>query len=43
LKISVNNTKAIAMKGEMNARTKIAINNNIIEQENSFNYLGPWG
>jgi hypothetical protein len=38
--ISVNITKAMAMKGKMNARTKIVINNNIIEQVNSFSYLG---
>jgi hypothetical protein len=30
----------MAMKGKMNARTKIAINNRVIEQVNSFNYLG---
>jgi hypothetical protein len=29
----------MAMKGELNVRTKIVINNNIIEQVNSFNYL----
>jgi hypothetical protein len=38
LKISVNKTKAMGMKGKINARTKIVINNNIIEQVNSFNY-----
>jgi hypothetical protein len=32
LKFSVNKTKAMAMKGKMDARTKIVIN--------SFNYLG---
>jgi hypothetical protein len=37
LKISV--AKAMAMKGKMNVRTKIVINNNITEQVNSFNYL----
>lgn len=40
LKTSVNNTNAMAMKGKTNARTKIVINNNIIEQVNGFNYLG---
>jgi hypothetical protein len=39
-KISVNKINAIAMKGKMNARTKIVINNNTIEQVNIFNYLG---
>jgi hypothetical protein len=38
LQISVE--KATAMKGKMNVRTKIVINNNIIEQVNSLNYLG---
>jgi hypothetical protein len=40
LKISVNKTKTIGMKGKMNMRNKIVTNNNIIEQVNSFNYLG---
>jgi hypothetical protein len=40
LKISVDNTKAMAMKGNTNVRTKIVINNNINERANSFNYLG---
>jgi hypothetical protein len=39
-KISVNKTKAMAMKGKMNLRTKIVIDNNIFKQVNSFNYLG---
>jgi hypothetical protein len=39
LKISVNKTKAMAVKGKMNVRTKIVINNNITERANSFNYL----
>jgi hypothetical protein len=30
----------MAMKGKMNVITKIVINNYIIEQVNSFNYLG---
>jgi hypothetical protein len=30
----------MAMKGEMNVRTKTVINNNITEQLISFNYLG---
>jgi TRAP-type mannitol/chloroaromatic compound transport system permease large subunit len=40
LKFSVNNTKPMAMKGKMNTRTTTVINNNIIIQVNSFNYLG---
>jgi hypothetical protein len=40
LKISVNKSKAMAVKGKMNVRTKIVINNHTIEEENSFNYLG---
>jgi hypothetical protein len=39
LKISLNKTNAMAMKGKMKVRTKIVINNNIIEQINSFNYF----
>jgi hypothetical protein len=39
LKISVNKTETIAVKGK-NVRTKILKNNHIIEQVNSFNYLG---
>jgi hypothetical protein len=39
LKISVNKTEAMAMKGEMNVRTKITISHHIIEQANSFNYV----
>jgi hypothetical protein len=30
----------MVMKGKMNVKTKMAINNNIIEQVNSCNYLG---
>jgi hypothetical protein len=40
LKISVNKKKTKAMKGKTNMRTKIVINNNIIGQVNTFNYLG---
>jgi hypothetical protein len=40
LKISVNKAKAIGMKGEMNVGKKIVINNSIIEQINSCNYIG---
>jgi hypothetical protein len=40
LTISVNKTKAMAMKGKTNVRTKIVINNHIIELLNNFNYLG---
>jgi hypothetical protein len=39
-KISVGKTKAMATNGKTNERTKTVINNNIIEQVNSFNYLG---
>jgi hypothetical protein len=40
LKISIAKTKATAVKGKMNVRTKIVINNNTTEQVSSFNYLG---
>jgi hypothetical protein len=40
VKISVNKTKAITMKGKMNVRTKRVINNSIMEQVNRFNYFG---
>jgi hypothetical protein len=40
LKISVNKTKKMAVKGKRNVRTKIVINNHIAEQVNSYNYLG---
>jgi hypothetical protein len=40
LKIFVNKTKAMALKGMMNVRTKIVINNIILEEVYSFNYLG---
>jgi N12 class adenine-specific DNA methylase len=40
LKISVNRTKAMGvMKGKMIVRTKIVIDNSIIEEVNNFNYL----
>jgi hypothetical protein len=39
-KISVNKTKAMAMKEKTNVKGKIVINNHTIEQENSINYLG---
>jgi hypothetical protein len=39
LKISVNKTKAVAVKGKMSVRTNTVRNNNIIEQVNGFNYL----
>jgi hypothetical protein len=32
-------TKAMAVKGKMNVRSKIVINSNIMEQLNSFNYV----
>jgi hypothetical protein len=40
LKISVNKMKMMALKGKVNVRSKIVLNNHIIEQVNSFNYLG---
>jgi hypothetical protein len=35
LKISVNKKQVKAIRGKMNVRTKIVINNNIIEQVNT--------
>jgi hypothetical protein len=40
LKISVNKTKTMALKGKVNVKSKIVLNNHIIEQVNSFSYLG---
>ena len=40
LTISVQKTKSMAFKGWDPVRTKIVIDNKIIEQVNSFNYLG---
>jgi len=40
LTISVQKTKSMAFKGGDLARTKIVIDNKIIEEVNSFNYLG---
>jgi hypothetical protein len=40
LKISINMTKSMVMKGNMTVRTKTVTNNHIIEQVHSFNYLG---
>ena len=40
LTISVQKTKSMAFKGRDPVRTKILIDNKIIEQVNSFNYLG---
>jgi len=40
LTISVQKTKSMAFKGRDPVRTKIVINNKIIEQINMFNYLG---
>ena len=40
LTISVQKSKSMAFKGRDPVRTKIAIDNKIIEQVNSFNYLG---
>lgn len=36
LKISVDATKAMALKGKMNVRTKTALNNSITERVNVF-------
>jgi len=40
LTISVQKTKWMAFKGRDTVRTKIVIDNGIIEQVNLFNYLG---
>ena len=40
LTISVQKTKSMAFRGRDPVRTKIVIDNKIIEQVNSFNYLG---
>jgi hypothetical protein len=40
LTISVQKTKSMAFKGRDPVRTKIVINNKIIEKANYFNYLG---
>jgi hypothetical protein len=40
LTISVQKTKSMAFKGSDPVRTKIIMDNKIIEQVNSFNYLG---
>jgi len=40
LTVSVQKTKSMAFKGRDPVRTKIVIDNKIIEQVNSFNYLG---
>ena len=40
LTISVQKTKSMAFKGQDPVRTKIVIDNKIVEQVNSFNYLG---
>jgi len=40
LTISVQKTISMAFKGRDPVRTKIVIDNKIIEQENLFNYLG---
>ena len=40
LTISVQKTKSMAFKGQDPVRTKIVIDNKIIEQVNLFNYLG---
>jgi hypothetical protein len=40
LTLSVQKTKSMAFRGRDPVRTKIVIDNEIIEQVNSFNYLG---
>jgi len=40
LTVSVQKTKSMAFKGRDPVRTKIVIDNKIIEQVNVFNYLG---
>jgi hypothetical protein len=40
LTISTDKSKAMAFKGRDPTRSKIVINNKIIEQVNTFNYLG---
>jgi hypothetical protein len=40
LTITVQKTKSMAFRGRDPVRTKIVIDNKIIEQVNSFNYLG---
>ena len=40
LTISVQKSKSMAFRGRDPVRTKIVIDNEIIEQVNSFNYLG---
>ena len=40
LTISAQKTKSMALKGRNPVRTKILIDNKIIEQVNLFNYLG---
>jgi hypothetical protein len=39
-KISIQKTKVMAFKGKFPIRTKIVIDNNILEQVSHFNYLG---
>jgi hypothetical protein len=38
LKILLNNTEVMAMKGKMNMNTEIVVDSNIIEQVVNFNY-----
>ena len=40
LTMSIQKTKSVAFKGRDPVRTKTVIDNKIIEQVNSFNYLG---
>jgi len=39
---SVEKTELVAFKGREPVRSKIVIDNKIIEQVNYFNYLGNW-
>jgi hypothetical protein len=40
LKISTSKTQTIAYKGRGPVRSKILVNNNIVEQINTFSYVG---
>jgi hypothetical protein len=40
LEINIEKTKIMAFKGREPVRSKICINNNTVEQVNTFNYLG---
>jgi hypothetical protein len=40
LEINIQKTKVMAFKGQEPVRSKVCINNKILEQVNTFNYLG---